>query len=370
MAAKYSELSFFSHRVRIRIEGVRLDRLLNSALNQGLNIRRLRMVSDTEAVCWVSSGDLKVLRRLAKSAYRITPLSEKGPWFEVRSFFRRPVLAAGCLLALILVILQSFVVETVVINGYRGIPESELLRCLEEQGIRRGVWRPGIDWAAAEKTIYQRFPEISWLHLAYDGRMVVLRISETDHEIYEKDKQDFGLPQKQKTYTNLVAEAAGYVETVQPWYGEAMVSEGDYVEKGQVLISGCIPLEPTTFAPEGEQKTEYFVQAKGEVWAKVPYRLSFNQERYLWGEPADPEDTVTLSRAEKTQAQAERKTEQQIRLWAKENLPERAEIINKSLKFFPDGNIIEVSVLLEVRQQIASPQEEFIGTEDNNTRNN
>ncbi len=347
-----------------------MDRLLDLALNRGLNIRGLRVVSDTEAVCWIGAQDLKILYRLAKSAYRITPLSEKGVWYEVRSFFRRPVLAAGCFLAITLVILQSFVVETVMVTGYRGIPESQLLQCLEEQGIRRGVWRPGIDWKNAEKTIYQRFPEISWLHLAYDGRMVVLSISETDHEIYDKEKQDFGLPQKQKTYTNLVAETAGYVETIQPWYGEAMVSDGDYVEKGQLLISGRIPLEPTTFAPEGEQKTEYFVQAKGEVWAKVPYRLTFNQERYLWGEPADPEDHVTLSRTEKTEAQVKRKTEQQIRLWAKENLPERAEILNKSLKFSPDGNIIEVSVLLEVRQQIASPQEEFIGTEDNNTRNN
>lgn len=369
MAAKYSELSFFSHRIRIRIEGVRLERLLDLALKQGLNIKSLRMVSDTEAVCWISSGDLKVLRHLAKSAYRITALSERGSWYEVRSFFLRPVLAAGCLLALILVILQSFVVETVVVSGYKGIPESQLLRCLEEQGIRRGAWRPGIDWQDAEKTIYQRFPQISWLHLAYDGRMVVLRIAETEHEIYEKEKQDFGPPQVQKTYTNLVADASGYVEAVRPWYGEAMVSDGDYVEKGQILISGCIPLEPTTFEPEGEQQTEYFVHAKGEVWARVPYRLTFNQERYLWGEPAGPEDTVTLSRTEKTEEQAERKTEQQIRLWMKENLSEKAEIINKSLKFFPDGNIIEVSVLLEVRQQIASPQEEFIGTEDTNTRN-
>lgn len=370
MGAKYSELSFFSHRVQIKIEGVRLEPLVNQALSQGLNLKQFRMLGDMEAVCWISAADLKRLRRLAKSAYRITSVSEQGTWYAVGGFFRRPVLAAGCLLAVLLIGIQSCVVEDVVVNGYRKIPESQLLQCLEEEGIRRGTWRPGIDWTTAEQTIYQRFPEITWLQLAYDGRLVILNISETDHEIYHKDIQDFSQNDSHTTYVNLVADQSGYVESIEPWYGEAMVSAGDYVEKGQVLISGRVPLEPTTFEPEEEMEKEYFVNAKGEVWAKVPYRLTFNQERYLWGEPAAPDENVTLSRTEKTPGQVQRKAEQQIRLWAKENLPETAEILNKSLKFSTDGNIIEVSVLLEVRQQIASPQEEFIGTEDNNTRNN
>ena len=147
---------------------------------------------------------------------------------------------------------------------------------------------------------------------------------------------------------------------------------GDYVEEGQVLISGCVPIEPTTFAEEGEeQRTEYFVNAKGEVQAAVPYKLTFSQERYIWGSSADSMDNgeVVVSKVEKTEEQAKRKAEQQIRTWEKENLPETAEILKKSLKFSRDGNIIKVSVLLEVRQQIAIPQEELIGKKITDTRN-
>ena len=78
---------------------------------------------------------------------------------------------------------------------------------------------------------------------------------------------------------------------------------------------------------------------------------------------------VVVSKAEKTEEQAKRKAEQQIRTWEKENLPETAEILKKSLKFSRDGNIIKVSVLLEVRQQIAIPQEELIGKKITDTRN-
>ena len=370
MGGRYSELSFFSHRMQIRIEGMRLEPLLNQAMGQGLDLKYLRVRNPSEAVCWISASDLRQLQRLAKSAYRITILQEKGAAWQTASFFRRPALVLGCLAALLIVGAESFVVACVEVNGYDRIPEQQLLQCLEEQGIYEGVWRPSVHWKEAELALYETFPQITWLQLVYDGRLVLLNLAETDSMIYEKDKQDFDMNKPQNTYTNLIAEEAGYVERVEAWYGDAVTEEGDYVEKGQILISGRVPLEPTTFEPEEEQEREYFVQAKGEVWAKVPYRLQFNQERYIWGEETSAGDKIVVNRQEKTEEQAMRKAEQQIRLWTKENLPETAEILNKSLKFSPDGNIIEVSVLLEVRRQIATPQEEFIGTKDTDTRDN
>ncbi len=376
MAGKYSELSFYSHRVQIKIEGFRLNRLLEQAMKSGLQVKMVCMRTDTELTCWISSRDLVQLRRLAKSKYRITVLDARGPVPQTRRFLRRPGLALGCLLVLFMVAVQGFFVEEIQVNGYRAIPEKALLDCLEKQGIVQGAFRPHIHWAEAETEIYAAFPQVSWAQLVYSGRMVILNISETDHDIYgvdvpaEGQEENHGLAESGRYYINLVASHSGYIESIQPYYGDAAVEKGDYVEAGQVLISGCVSLVPTTYTEEGEEPvTEYFVNAKGEAWAKVPYQLTFNQERYLWGEPAEDSGTV-VSRVEKTEEQAKKKTEQQIRLWAAENLPENAEILKKSLKFSPDGNIIKVSVLLEVRQQIAIPQEETIGTKITDPRDN
>ena len=142
------------------------------------------------------------------------------------------------------------------------------------------------------------------------------------------------------------------------------------------------------------------MRARGEVWARVPYRLTFRQERYLRSAQVEREqagayaaqsgqaaqlgqtqtenaragkagasDTqggpaVVSNRVEKTQEQAKAKVEQQIRIWAKENLPENAEIVKKSLNFTQKENIIEVGVTLEVRRQIGKEQEIVFGTED------
>jgi hypothetical protein len=372
-------------------------------MKAGLSIRSVRMQSETELTCMVSYRDLKQLKTLGRNLYRFTVVGEGGVTIKARNILKNPALPIGCLLALALVLFQSFVVEAVEINGYKAIPETELRRVLEEYGIYEGAWRRDIDWVDAEKAIFDTFPQVTWVQLVYSGRLVMLNISETDLDILGKDVLSF--PEKEGSgekgedggsdenaegdsdlvYTNIVARKSGYIESIYPYYGLALVEAGDYVEEGQVLITGCVPLTPTVF--DEAVPSEYYINAKGEVWAKVPYHMTLNQERYVWGgvsggtsgsdgdsgggsdeKEEDAGRNLILNRVEKTQEQIEAKAEQQIRLWAEENLEEKAEILNKSLKFITKENIIEVSVTLEVRQQIGKTQEESIGEKVTDTQ--
>lgn len=364
MKGQFKELSFGSHNVEVMIEGIRLERLLEKAMGEGLTLKSIRVINSTTMTCRISGKELKKLRRLAGHLYRITIRKERGPGPSLRSFFRRPLLVTGSLLILGLVTLQSFFIREIRIEGYRAIPEEKLYQCLEEVGIYEWAFRPKIDWTEAKETLYDTFPEITWVQLGYRGRLVVLNLSETTSDVIEEGEAGDTIELIEKdVYVDIVAEEAGYVERILPYYGKALVEQGDYVEKGQILITGKVPLEPTTF--EENAPTEYFVKAKGTVWATVPYRLIFRQERYLFGES---EGGLVLNRVEKTDQEAERKLEQQIRLWAKENLAESAEILNKSLKFSRDGNIIEVCVTLEVRREIGTNREERIGKTNTDNR--
>ena len=124
-----------------------------------------------------------------------------------------------------------------------------------------------------------------------------------------------------------------------------------------------MPIEPTVY--EENWPKAYYVRCNAEIWAKVPYRLTFNQERYL--RETDKQGKTIISKKEKTEKEIKAKANQQIRQWAKENLPEDAEILNKDLNFSYKENIIEVSVTIEVRQQIGEEQEILIGEESTDT---
>ncbi len=392
MRERCKELNFYRCRLQLRIEGFKADKLLNMAFRKGIFMRRICVLSETEITVWIAAGDLKKLKKLAKSLYKITVLQEKGPECGLKKISRQPFVLLGIALAATVIFTRSLLISTVIVDGYKAIPEESLRKCLSESGIYEGAWRPDIEWEKARKTLYDTFPEITWVKLVYDGTAVYLDIAETD-DLRDTsktdadgdaedtdDEEDTG---KKITYTDLVAEKSGYVESVQPLWGEARVEAGDYVKKGQVLIGGCIPIEPTTFE-EGDAK-EYYVKAQGEVWARVPYRLNFAQERYkenargLQDENAEEfaeesakggenEKIIIENKTERTPEEIKAKAEQQIRLWAKENLPENAEILNKSLNFTPKENIIEIGVTLEVRREITKEQETVVGQENSDHR--
>ena len=399
MRERCKELNFYRCRLQLRIEGFKADKLLNLAFRKGIFMRRICVLSETEITVWIAAGDLKKLKKLAKSLYKITVLQERGPECGLKKIRRQPFLLLGIALAAAVIFARSLLISTVIVDGYKAIPEESLRKCLSESGIYEGAWRPDIEWEKARKALYDTFPEITWVKLVYDGTAVYLDIAETD-DLRDTRKMDADGDTgdaedadnaddagKKATYTDLVAEKSGYVESVQPLWGEARVEAGDYVKKGQVLIGGCIPIEPTTFE-EGDAK-EYYVKAQGEVWARVPYRLDFAQERYkenarsLQGENAEKnaeksaeetaqggknEKIIIENKTERTAEEIKAKAEQQIRLWAKENLPENAEILNKSLNFTPKENIIEIGATLEVRREITKEQETVVGQENSDHR--
>ena len=448
MKARSKKLNFYSDRIEVRIEGFQIGKLLDAAARSGMLLKAIRVDSETAARAEIAACDLKPLQKLAGARYRVTPQVRRGVVYQTRALLRRPMLVIGVLLAASMVIAESFFVAAVTIDGYRAIPESALRDCLAASGVREGVYRPGIDWGQAEAALFETFPQIMWVRLVYDGRLVVLEVAETGHQIIRgeselaADEEELFIPkpEPQNGYCNIVAAHSGYIERIDPLWGDAMAEPGDYVKKGQILIRGQIPIETTTFDENAPK--EYYVRARGEVWARVPYRLTFRQERYLRsaqvareqtgayaaqsgqaqsedaqsGQAAQPEqaqsgdaqsgqaaqmkqtqsedaqsgqtaqpgqtqnenaqagkadasDTqggpaVLSNRVEKTQEQAKAKVEQQIRIWAKENLPENAEIVKKSLNFTQKENIIEVGVTLEVRRQIGKEQEIVFGTED------
>lgn len=380
MKEEYKALNFYKHRIQISIEGFRTDKLLAAAFSKDIALKNVRPVSETRVIAWISYKDLKKLKKLAKSVYKITIIKEEGPESKIKSMKKKPVLFMGIVIAAAIVFLRASFISEIVIDGYRAIPEQSLRQCLNEAGIYEGAYRPSVEWEKAKASIFKTFPQVTWARLVYDGMVVYLDIAETD-DLPEKDREgpaDVGNAGTAENtpikYVDLVAVHSGYIESIQPLWGEARVEAGDYVKKGQILIDGEIPIEPTTFE-EGDPD-RYYVRACGEVWARVPYRLNFAQERYIEPARSDSEGSETgekiliANKRERTDEEIKKKAEQQIRLWMKENLPENAEIINKSLNFRAKENIIEVGVTIEVRCEITKEQERSVGQKTSDNRRN
>ena len=78
MRAGYRDLSFSAHRIKIRIEGFRTDRLLDKAMKKGLLLRDIRIISPLQVVCWTTKEDYRELKKLAGALYRLSIQEERG----------------------------------------------------------------------------------------------------------------------------------------------------------------------------------------------------------------------------------------------------------------------------------------------------
>ena len=111
MKARCSELNFYRYRLLVRIEGFRIERLMQKAFERGITIRSLRVLSDTCAEGWIAADDLKALRKLAKSIYHIKVIDRRGPEQKIRQAAGKPVAVIGTILAAGIVIVQSFFIS-------------------------------------------------------------------------------------------------------------------------------------------------------------------------------------------------------------------------------------------------------------------
>ena len=103
------------------------------------------------------------------------------------------------------------------------------------------------------------YGEISWIGVTLEGTGITIRIVETIPEAKQVERQ---IP------TDVIATKDGTIISIVASSGTGVVSEGDEVKVGDVLISSMVPLSDS-----GVQIGEKYVTASGIVYAKCNYEL-------------------------------------------------------------------------------------------------
>ena len=97
------------------------------------------------------------------------------------------------------------------------------------------------------------------------------------------DLAEGGSPAKEPKATKLepvdiVASRSGLIQQMLPLQGNAKVQKGDYVNKGDLLISGRYKYRSTDYS-RGDEEFIQYQHAQGRVLARVPCRLEYYFEK-------------------------------------------------------------------------------------------
>lgn len=220
--------------LRVRLQGFSPERFLNLCMANQIEIWDLRCREKGYEFRIALEGFRKVRPLARKASVRLKILERSGlPFFLYRNR-KRKLSAAGIACFFLLLFLLSRFIWNITLEGNYRFTDDMLLHYLDEQEIRYGVRRAAIDCDILEESIRTAYPEIIWVSVRISGTRLLIKIKE--NEVMA------GIPVKDNTPCDLVADKDGIITRMVVRRGKARVKVGDAVTKGQTLVSGSIPI--------------------------------------------------------------------------------------------------------------------------------
>ena len=245
--------------IRIEISGQYPEQLLNLAAANRISVWGLCRMNGKLCLFLTAKSFFK-LRSLIRGLHlRIRVLEKRGLPFLVRPYRYRYGLFFGAVLFLSVLYLLSNFVWIIDVEGNRKTDRREILRACQEIDIHIGVPKGKINSGVQSQKLLLNCPTLSWAHLNVEGSVLTVNVSERK----DRDKNKVKLP------CNLKASEDAIIEKIDVTSGNPIVSVGQTVAKGEILVSGVMNI--------GEQTV--FCAAEGSVMAQV--RMKFQESQPL-----------------------------------------------------------------------------------------
>lgn len=254
-------VSYLKGYVSLLVEGKALERFVNLAVSRGIRFWDITFLDKDKIILRVRLSSVGSLRHIARrTASRFRVMEKAGLPFWVWRARRRKALYGGALFFFaVLCVLSSFV-WAVEVSGTKQTDAAAIRRAAAEAGLKAGIPRWRVREQEVEQAIRERFPSLAWVGVDLKGTKASITVVEK-----KLPSIVAGSP------AHIVARKAGLVKELLVLAGQPLVSEGDTVTQGQVLISGeVVP------GQEGEPGVApglpRYVRAKGIVRARVWYQ--------------------------------------------------------------------------------------------------
>ena len=369
---------------KLLAEGIDCQKFIGKCAMKGISLMNIRYISDHSLTFFCYEEDYKRVEKLAGNMYRLTTLARSGPKNALyRARKSRKAEIFGIFLFAAILFYQNLFISQIEVVGCETIDEKEILSVLAQCGLYEGCRKNSYDPEDAEYMLYEMVDNIAWAELRTQGGLVTVDIAES--VIVE--------PLEDDQPCDVVAEKEGIIEEVIAINGTAAVSPGEYVSQGAILISGLNSVK------EGE--IQWLTHAQGDVFARTYHTLEtqvsaaaeepsvtgsfvpgirirfgdFSLDTSQIFEVYDHQLTNELSLVnttvplpidltilginetqielrERSQKEIQRMAEIQLLKELKKIIPEDAKIAKKDLKFTQEENIIKVTGVFEVIEEI------------------
>ena len=227
----YSFLRWLRGYLYIQLVGDSTERFINLCKNNGLLLWKIERKAE-KCFCYMSLPDYKRIRRIARKT-KIMPYARKrfGAPFLLSYLQRKKVFLTGIFLFFLILYLLSTRVWNITIQGEQRYTDEQLLKYLRSIDVCGGMPAKKVDCQEIEESIRGKYKDIGWVSAELKGSYLRIQLLENE-KVSSKIKKGEAV--------HIVAAHAGTVQSIITREGRPMVHKGDYVKKGDILISGVV----------------------------------------------------------------------------------------------------------------------------------
>ncbi|MCL2383627.1 MAG: sporulation protein YqfD [Oscillospiraceae bacterium] len=222
-------LNYILGYVRIRAEGLFIERFINICINKKIFLWKTRREKSTILYANVSIKEFRRLREVSKKTKSIVNIkAKKGLPFILHKYRKRKIFFLLLLTVFAMLAISSNYIWNIEIKGDIAIPHEEIIRSLEEEGLRIGIRKSGLDKNEVIRGIRLNRDDIAWIGINIRGTNAIVEIREVVRapEIVREDE-----------YCHIVADRSGMITKINVRNGTANVQVGDIVREGDILVT-------------------------------------------------------------------------------------------------------------------------------------
>ena len=243
------------------IEGLNLDRFINSIKNKGITLYNAKKVGNKRLIVSVSCQESKIFFAKAKElCYNIKKIKETGKFLPLVKLWQ----SAGILVGSIIFCLSVFFFNDFIYDfsfvGTGSVYKREILSYLNSVGVKEYQRFSFFDFERIEDGVLSDNKNLSFVSIEKHGNTLVIDSAIAVDNVDRLDGNVY----------SLFSQVNGVIEKINVYRGTALFNKGDYVKKGDLIVDGYMLIK--------EQVVKINVLASLSIIAEEEFVYSSNQD--------------------------------------------------------------------------------------------
>lgn len=225
-------LKWFQGYLIIQIYGGSFDQIFRMCKAHKISLWQIDIQDDYLYAAINKNDILDFSQILKKSNSKVKVISKKGFPFFLKKVIKK-------IYFYIFIILLAFTLKytqchiwAIEINGNFVITDDEIMDYLSNEHIYYGMKQKDMLCDDLELKMRDQFPVLTWVSIYMKGTKLHIDLKENDLQVDEK----------KETIDSIYTNIDGEIVSVLVKQGEPFVKKGDKVQKGDILISGKVPV--------------------------------------------------------------------------------------------------------------------------------